>query len=127
MYLYVIYSEDNRKVSHPPEVCYLGSGVTIVEKSDINLLGLIPATEFVVEKNDIRQLVVYWFKAGKLYTNQYLKQQAKIAVGRIFGKRISGALVRISVDMKDDNIEESRALISAFAAKIKPLLDKYVP
>ena len=30
--LFIIYSETNRSVFHPPEVCMLGSGVTIVDK-----------------------------------------------------------------------------------------------
>lgn len=31
VYLFLVYSQHNRKVAHPPEICYLGSGVTITE------------------------------------------------------------------------------------------------
>ena len=127
VYLYLVYSEDNRKVSHPPEVCYMGSGVTIVNKSSVKIAGSIPATEFIVEKGNIRQLVVYWFKAGNIYTDQYLKQQSKIAMGRLFGRRTSGALIRLSADIKDGGVEEAFKLIDGFAVEIKPLLEQYIP
>ena len=90
VYLYLIYSQDNRKVSHPPEVCYLGSGVTIADKSPVTINNHIDATKLILEKADVRQMVVYWFKAGKMYTDHYLKQQVKIVTDRIFGKRTSG-------------------------------------
>ena len=127
VYLYLVYSEDNRKVSHPPEVCYLGSGVTIADKFSVKILGFIPATAFIVEKSNIRQLVVYWFKAGNLYTENYLKQQIKIVIGRILGKRTSGALIRLSADIRGDSKENALELINNFAADIKPLLDRYIP
>src|SRR4030043_2147656 len=83
VYLYVIYSEDNRKVSHPPEVCLMGSGVNILDKSLIDVTDDINANKLIVEKGDSRQLVVYWFKAGKLYTDKYIKQQLKVVVDRM--------------------------------------------
>ena len=29
VYLFIVYSQHNRKVSHPPELCYTGSGMTL--------------------------------------------------------------------------------------------------
>jgi len=29
VYLFIVYSQNNRKVSHPPEICYTGGGATI--------------------------------------------------------------------------------------------------
>jgi len=125
--LYIIYSEDNRKVSHPPEVCYIGSGVTVVDKSLVQISNDIKATRMIVEKKDSRQLVVYWFRAGSLNTDKYLKQQIKIVIDRILGKRTAGALIRLSTDIKDDNQEVALSLIKAFCGQIEPLLAKYIP
>ena len=125
--LYVVYSEDNRKVSHPPEVCYMGSGVTITDKTSVQISNSIKATKMVVEKADARQVVVYWFKAGKLYTDKYLKQQLKIVIERMFGKRTAGALIRVSTDIKDNNQDAALGLIRSFCGQIEPLLAKYVP
>lgn len=126
--LYIIYSEDNRKVTHPPEVCYMGSGVTIVNKSPFQINRSIKATKMLVERGDFQQLVIYWYKAGNLNTDKYMEQQIKVVAGRIFGKRTSGALIRLSTDLKD-NIDEKKALsmIESFCAQIEPLLAKYVP
>jgi EpsI family protein len=127
VYLYVIYSEDNRKVSHPPEVCLLGSGVNILDKSLIDVTDSINATKLTVEKGDTRQLVVYWFKAGKLYTDKYLKQQLKIVIDRMFGKRTAGAMIRVSTDVKNDSPDAALGLIREFCREIEPLLARYVP
>lgn len=125
--LYIVYSEDNRKVSHPPEVCYMGSGVSIVDKSSVQISNAIQATKMIVEKGDSRQLVVYWFKAGKLYTDKYLKQQIKIVTDRMFGKRNAGALIRLSTEIKDNNQDAALELIRLFCSQIEPLLAKYAP
>ncbi|MEW6169960.1 MAG: exosortase C-terminal domain/associated protein EpsI [Candidatus Omnitrophota bacterium] len=128
VYLYVIYSEDNRKVSHPPEICLLGSGMTIVNKSTVRISNLVKAIKLIVEKKYVQEMVVYWFKAGNLYTENYLKQQLKIVTDRMLRKRTSGALIRISTVMKENEREEtSLELIKRFAAQIQPLLPEYVP
>lgn len=127
VYFYLIYSEDNRKVSHPPEVCYMGSGLTIVNKNVIQLTDSIKANKMIAEKADSRQMVVYWLKAGDLYTEKYLTQQIKLAVDRLFGKRTSSALIRLSTDIKNDDEGAAFELIQSFARQIEPLLSKHIP
>lgn len=127
VYLYVVYSEDNRKASHPPEVCYMGSGVTIVDKSPIEITNSIRATKMIVEKADSRQLVVYWYKAGSLNTDKYLRQQIKIVIDRLLGKRTSGALIRVSTDVRGNNLDAAGKLLKSFCVQIEPLVSRYVP
>lgn len=124
---YLIYSEDNRKVSHPPEVCYMGSGVTIADKTQTQITDSIRANKLLVEMADSRQIVVYWYKAGDLHTNNYLRQQLKTVIDRTFGKRTSGALIRLSVDLKDGDEDAGLELIRSFFAEVEPILDEYVP
>lgn len=127
VFFYLIYSEDNRKVSHPPEVCLLGSGMTITEKSPIKIADSINAVKILVEKKNVREMVVYWFKAGKLYTDNYLKQQIKIVSDRMLAKRTAGALIRVSAVIKDDDEKGAMSSIREFSDVIVPLLAKYVP
>lgn len=127
VFLYIVYSEDNRKVSHPPEVCLMGSGMSIVDKSSIPVSDSITANKLLVETANSRELVVYWFKAGSLNTDKYLKQQFKIVLGRLLGKRTSGALIRLSADIKNDNRQKTLNLLKSFISQIEPLLSKYVP
>lgn len=125
--LYIVYSEDNRKVSHPPEVCYMGSGATVVEKDKVKLSNTISANKMIADAPNYRQVVIYWYKAGSLNTANYLKQQLKIALARTFGKSTSGALIRLSTDIKEDNENASMNLIKSFSSQIEALLPKYVP
>ena len=125
--LYVVYSEDNRKVSHPPEVCYMGGGVTIVDKSMAELTPAIKAMKMTIENKDSQQIVVYTFKAGDIYTAQYTQQQWKVTIDRLFGKRTSGALIRFSADIKNNNPQAAFNLIKSFCTEIEPLLAKHMP
>jgi len=127
VYMYVVYSEDNRKVSHPPEVCLMGGGVTVVGKTPVQLTPVIRANKLLVEKADARDLMVYWYKAGKFYTDSYMKQQLKVVLGRIFGKRSAGAMIRLSTDIKNADEQSAIKLIQSFTSQIEPLLEKYVP
>ena len=94
--LYIIYSGDNRKFSHPPEICYTGAGGMILEKEVIPLTSTLKANKFVVEDQQYKQLVVYWFRANDLNTPSYISQQIRTALQRTLGKRASGAMIRIS-------------------------------
>lgn len=127
IYLYIIYSEGNRKVAHPPEICLTGGGLNILDKASIQLTPSIRAVKMLMEKGDFRQVVVYWYKAGDAYTDQYLKQQLKIALGNTMGKKISGAMIRVSTNVKDNDDKSALSLIQSFVSQIEPLLPKYVP
>ncbi len=125
--LYVVYSQDNRKVAHPPELCLMGGGMDITNKAPFQLAENIKATRLTLERGDLRQLVVYWFKSGQLNTSDYVKQQFKVALGMTFGKSTSGALIRITAQIKNENEKAAIDLIKRFAAEIEPLIEKYAP
>lgn len=127
VYLYIVYSENNRKVTHPPELCFTGSGLTIIDKSSLQLTNNIKAVRLLMEKGNARQVVAYWFRAGSLNTDRYVKQQLKVVFDLLRGKRTSCALIRLSTDIKDNNQEVALELLKSFTAQIEPLLAKYVP
>ena len=125
--LYIIYSDDNRKVTHPPEVCYMGSGATITNKSPFVLSPKITANKMVAELKEGRELVVYWFRAGNYNTNNYFEQQLRIVARRTWGQRTSAAMIRISADMKENDEQATTQMILDFSQRIESLLSKYVP
>ena len=125
--LYIVYSEDNRKTSHPPEVCILGEGMDVVEKNSLQSTPGIKANLLKIEKGSAGQLAVYWYKAGDLSTNDYLRQQIKITADRALGKRTSGALIRLSTAIKEENQQAALALLQAFARQIEQQLEKSLP
>lgn len=131
VFLYVIYSQDNRKVSHPPEVCFEGSGVTIVKKDKIGLPladgSNILVNRLVVEKNGASNLVVYWYKAGRRYIDNYMKQQFDIALSRLQFKRTSGALIRLTAEVSPKDPDQALKNVEAFTKEAVPYFDKVMP
>lgn len=125
--LYIIYSEENSKVVHPPELCYSGGGNTIVQKSVEELVPGLKANRMTVEDRNSREIVYYLFKGGKNYNYNYLKQQLQIILNLLQGKKTSSAMIRISTGVKDNNDKAAIEIIKQFTKKIKPLVDKYVP
>ena len=126
VYLYIIYSADNRKSLHPPEICYTGGGSTILKKTVIPLTEAIKANIFTIDYRDSKQLVAYWFRANNVNTSGYLQQQFKVMLERTLGKRVSGAMMRISVDITRGKEQESLDALNAFCRQIEPLLLRYV-
>lgn len=125
--LYIIYSEDNRRALHPPEICYSGGGATILEKSVIPVTNSLKANQFIIENKDSRQLVAYWFKSTNLSTYSYLKQQIKIVADRLLRKKTYGAMIRVSVVIKDNNVDAAMGVVKSFVEKIEPELQKMLP
>lgn len=124
--LYIIYSQDNRKVSHPPEICLQGGGATVISKSLIQITDSIKAVKLIIENGNFLELVVYWYKAGKLHTNSYLRQQLKTVVDRMSGKKSSNALIRVLMQVKDNRQDEALSKIKLFCTEIEPLLKIYI-
>lgn len=138
VYLYIVSSDVNRRVAHPPEVCYTGDGVDILEKKPLALTlsrkwerekgeGSMTVNSFVSRKNGSESLVYYWFKAGDKFTTSYLRQQAKSAVNQMMGKNSANALIRISTDVINGDKEKASQILQEFSRKIIPLVLEYAP
>jgi EpsI family protein len=131
VYFYIIYSQDNRKVSHPPEVCFEGSGITVVnkEKKPLELFNgeKIFANELRVEKEGAVNLVLYWYKAGSFYTDNYLRQQMRIALGRLMFKTTSNAMIRLSSEVSEDKVDQAVVSIKAFLKEASQYFPTIIP
>ena len=131
--LFVIYSQNNRKVSHPPEICYSGGGNTVVSKKLREIVKadgsglLIKANELYLESSVADQVSFYWFKVGREFTPSYWKQQFLIAVHNIIGKKASSAMVRVSSVVVADDAVKSENDVIEFSRSIIPELFKYLP
>jgi len=130
--LYLVYSQTNRKVAHPPEICYTGGGMTILE--DVHDTIPVHYKNLTIQANRLRmtrknytQIAYYWFKVGDHFTSNYWKQQLLIAFYTLLGKHPSSALVRLSADVEDNNIDNSITIIKKFTNLITPDLFSYIP
>lgn len=132
VYLTAVYSQRERKVSHPPEVCYTGTGADILENKPahihIDSINLeIKANKLVLELGDVKQVSFYWFKVDDMFTRSYWKQQLLIAVNNLFMRFPSNALIRVSATISEEGEEKAVEDISDFAQVLVPNIYKYLP
>jgi EpsI family protein len=131
IYLFVIYSQTNRKVFHPPEICYAGGGATIVHQSRVDLpVGAdrpITANRFLIEKGDSEQMMYYWFKVGARFTPDYWAQQILVAVNFLSGQRKGSAMIRIAAPITADSQDVNSQLAQQFISDIFPSILQYLP
>ena len=127
--LCIVYSNENRKVSHPPEVCYQGDGFEILGhgKTSTPLAEWrgkqLKANQMVVERKGNRQSVLYWYKAGSDYTDNYLQQQWRALWSQVARKGGGCALIRLSTPVAADEAEGLQDLI-LFGRELLPALDE---
>ena len=132
IYLLLVYSQHNRKVSHPPEICYTGSGISIVENQTtrVPLEGAkihIIVNRLLLELRGAQQYAYYWFKVGDSYTPSYWKQQVLIVTKMFRGSSHSSALIRVSSDVISDDKDGAMTNIQQFINLIHPALQEYLP
>lgn len=132
VFLFIVYSENNRKVSHPPEICYTGDGAAILNSVPDAFYSeskneLIRVNKLTVERGMVTQIFAYWFKVGDSFTPNYWKQQALIAVKSLFGKPASSALIRISSTVNHGNVDQASERINKFGRLILPYIHQYLP
>ena len=132
VFLFIVYSENNRKVSHPPEICYTGGGASILSR-DLDTVPSgaespsIDVHRLKVERGRVMQIFAYWFKVGDSFTSSYWKQQGLIAYKSLLGQPASSALIRVSSTVKNNNDANATELIKKFGALIIPQIKLYLP
>ena len=113
--LLIVFAEANRKASHPPEVCYIGSGAHIDSKS-IEPLGVSPANRLQVSHGRARDVVLYWYLAGSRLTTSYYGQQMAILWAQLTGRPAQGAMIRCSTRVgQKETLEQATARLKQFA------------
>lgn len=131
VYMFTVYSQKNRKVSHPPEVCYTGSGIR-VSSNVIDTIHVpegnitIKAHKLGLEQRNFKQIAYYWFKVGKSFTPSYFKQQLMILTKNFVGRPESSALIRVSATVLTDE-ESAVADIKEFTTVMLPHIFQHLP
>ncbi len=103
----IIFSQDNRKGTHPPDLCLQGSGEGIVYKRDFVVevagVGAVPCRELVVQAGQRQDYFLYTYKCGQRYTNSFWTQQFTIFWNGLSNRNSSGALIRLSTPVESRN------------------------
>jgi EpsI family protein len=136
---YIIYSQNNRKVSHPPELCYTGAGATIISHTPFSIpapnntsidsqkpVFPILTNRLLIEQGRAQEVVFYWFKVGNSFIASYWKQQLLIAFKTLTGKPSSSAMIRISANTRG-GLPKAESDCTEFIQLITPTLFKYLP
>ena len=139
--LFIVYSQNNRKVSHPPEVCYTGGGVSVlghtkfvvpqadqmgVNKESSKNFPLI-TNRLLLEQGFAKEISFYWFKVGDRFTPNYWQQQFLIALKSLLGQPSSSAMIRVSAHvLKSDTAKAEQEAVD-FMQLISPMLFAYLP
>ena len=131
IYLLIVFSENNRKGTHEPEVCLEGAGNQIVSKQlhKVSLAGIgnVTLRELVSQHNRSSLVHVYVYKAGDIYTPSFLRQQLTIFINGLLRNNSSGALIRFDVPVKGENTAQARKLALAAVAQIMPEINQNLP
>ncbi len=104
VHLMIVASHKDRRVAHPPEVCYLSSHYSILNsaKEVFNFNGQeITFKRFIAQdtRNQAHQEnVMYVYKVGKLFTANYFAQQLLFAWNRATRQETEIQLIRLAGD-----------------------------
>jgi EpsI family protein len=133
--LYVAYYESMRQGAtyHSPKNCLPGSGWYFAKTGTTRLNvtdrhgRAVEINRYVIQKGLNKQLVLYWYQdRGRILTSEYWAKLYMI-LDAVFKNRTDGALVRITVPFKDDGEALAFKQAKAFAEKVFPLLQAYLP
>ena len=130
----LVYSAHNRKVSHPPDICFQGGGWEQQMKDVLPApygkdFGLTAVNRLVAERGKQRQIALYWYKTGDEQTVSYLKQQLGYVVNSTLRRESrSVALIRLTAFAPSaTEVEEKTKQLQAFATEIVPVVDRVLP
>jgi len=126
IYLFMIYSETNRSVFHPPEVCLIGDDIKIVNKNTeaINAeKGIMRANKLYVAKNNAKDIMLYSYKVGNVYTDNFYLQQALFAINQLLGRRVKGATIRVTMAVDAKGEEYTLASLREFLKETIRVVD----
>jgi EpsI family protein len=127
----LVFSQDNRKGTHPPDLCLEGTGQDIVAIRDVLLEGVegrpaLPCRELIVQSGKERTYYLYTYKCGSVYTRSFWRQQLVIFLNSLLHRNATGALVRVSAPMSDRS-DEGQEQVKQLLRLAIPHLDKNLP
>lgn len=104
----IVYSDQKRQSFHPPEYCYLGSGnneLLETGKAQVMLDGgktlVVNRTVYQVKRGKV--LMLDWYTAGGLMTENYYKQQLYFVMNQLRRGKSGGSAVRVWTPIIDND------------------------
>jgi EpsI family protein len=126
----IVYSANNRRVAHPPEVCYQGSGWEASSRQLLEAPDLPPLMRVVMTHGPTRDLVLYCYQSGEELTANYYRQQLNIMRNVLRRRATASALIRFSSHITGTEAEtQARMLdfVRLMMPEIKTRLSQQTP
>lgn len=133
---YVAYyaTQNKGNSSHSPSTCIPGGGWTITSLTQVPVKGVmlngkrLVVNRAVIQKDDYRQLVYYWFQErDRIVTDEYLVRWY-IFWDALTRNRTDGALVRLVTTIKPgEQLADADNLLARFLGTASVPLTDYIP
>lgn len=117
LHLFLVSSKKDRRVAHPPEVCYISSNFNVMNARETRI-GEVPVKTFtaVQERNaDDRQEVLYLYKIGTRYTTNYYAQQLQFALDSLSNESSEVLMIRLA--------GRDKSVLETFLKELLPVLN----
>ena len=128
--LSIVYYKDSRVALHLPESCLMGQGSRLadrrLEKIEISFNNVFSSNSILTKSDRGNNLVIYFYETGNLMTSSYFTFRKQILLNKLNGKGTTGALVRFSINITDENKQDKLKVIQKFIKEIGQLLPKYL-
>ena len=118
------------KMSHAPQVCFIGQGWTIVDKrtEEIKLDGKslqVNANRLLVENGAETELALYWYQTPQESYTSLPAQKLSLLIAKIKGDRDDNAFVRVSTSVEDEDVDRAFRVTTEFLGDFYPALLGY--
>jgi EpsI family protein len=130
--LYVGYYSTQREGAqiHSPRHCLPGSGWSIVSEKiremDVQDAGRITFVESLYQKNDSKEVFVYWYRIKDTYiTNEYILKLYMV-LNSLKYRRNDAAFIRLSAPVTG-SVEDAVYTVEEFMRDFLPVLKDYLP
>ena len=133
MTLFIAYFRSQRTGTtiHSPKNCLPGAGWNPVSSSIYQMQlddgRKVPINLYILRKGLDQQLVLYWYQAhGRIVASEYWGK-FYLVYDALRLNRTDAALVRITVPIEHENVEQARTRAVAFAQQITSDVDQIIP
>ena len=130
--LCVIFSEDNRKGTHPPDICLEGAGYRILSRNirevtlggtPVNVCEIVTTANSAAGANTSYLYFTYFYKCGDTFTPSFYVQQMQIVWNGLTRRNAAGALIRFSTPMSSfSDVDAARARTDRLLAVTFPYI-----
>ncbi len=127
--LCVVFSEDNRKGTHPPDVCLSGAG-SHINFEDYRTIRLangkkLGVRELIASHDNVNRYFAYYFKYANSFTPNFYWEQIMLIWDGLVHHNPSGALLRYDVRMRNSRaLAPARRRVDALIRATFPYIQK---